>query len=79
MINFLVTILVGAVSGWLASLIMHKNYGWIITIVLGILGGFVGGLINTILGGALGGWVGGIVVAVAGSCLLIWLFDKIKK
>ena len=45
MINFLIWIIVGAVIGWVASLIMKTNsrQGLIADIVVGIVGAFVGG------------------------------------
>ena len=45
MINFLIWIIVGAVIGWVASLIMNTNsrQGLIADIIVGILGAFVGG------------------------------------
>ena len=45
MINFLVWIIVGAVIGWLASIIMRTNnrQGLIADILVGIVGAFVGG------------------------------------
>ena len=45
MTNFLIWIIVGAVIGWVASLIMKTNsrQGLIADIVVGIVGAFVGG------------------------------------
>src|SRR5512147_1024398 len=45
MINFLIWIIVGAVIGWVASIIMRTNsrQGLIADIVVGIVGAFVGG------------------------------------
>jgi uncharacterized membrane protein YeaQ/YmgE (transglycosylase-associated protein family) len=45
MINFLIWIVVGAVIGWVASLIMKTNsrQGLIADIIVGIVGAFVGG------------------------------------
>ena len=45
MINFLIWIIVGAVIGWVASLIMKTNsrQGLIADIIVGIVGAFVGG------------------------------------
>ena len=45
MINFLIWIIVGAVIGWIASVIMKTNsrQGLIGDIVVGIVGAFVGG------------------------------------
>jgi len=46
MINFLIWIIVGAVIGWVASLIMKTNsrQGLIADIIVGIVGAFVAGL-----------------------------------
>ncbi len=45
MINFIIWLLVGAVVGWVASLIMHTNkrQGLIADIFVGIVGAFIGG------------------------------------
>ena len=45
MINFIIWIIVGAVIGWVASLIMKTNsrQGLIADIIVGIVGAFVGG------------------------------------
>jgi len=45
MINFLIWIIVGAVIGWIASIIMKTNgrQGIIADIIVGIVGAFIGG------------------------------------
>ena len=45
MINFIIWIIVGAVIGWVASIIMKTNnrQGLIADIIVGIVGSFVGG------------------------------------
>ncbi len=45
MINFVIWIIVGAVIGWVASLIMRTNnrQGLIADIIVGIVGAFIGG------------------------------------
>jgi uncharacterized membrane protein YeaQ/YmgE (transglycosylase-associated protein family) len=47
MINLLVWIVVGAIIGWLASIIMKTNsrQGLIADIIIGILGAFVAGIL----------------------------------
>lgn len=47
-------IIVGLVAGVLAKLIMPGNDpgGWIVTIVLGVVGAFVGGLVWSLVGEA---------------------------
>lgn len=49
MINFIVWLIVGAVIGWLASMVMHTDaqQGTLLDIVVGIVGAFVAGLLLT--------------------------------
>ncbi len=58
--NILITLLVGALAGWLGSLIIRgSGFGLIGNIVIGILGSFVGtwvlGKLNYSFGGGIGG------------------------
>ena len=77
--QLIVEIVLGAVAGYLANMIMGgKKNGLLMNILLGIGGGFVGGLIGNLLGIG-GGWVTGIILAVGGACLVIWLFRKFFK
>jgi uncharacterized membrane protein YeaQ/YmgE (transglycosylase-associated protein family) len=43
--NFLIWIVVGGILGWLASIVMRTNgqQGWILNIVVGIVGALIGG------------------------------------
>lgn len=74
-------IIVGGLAGWLGAKIMgRKNQlGFVATVVLGIIGAFVGGFLISILGGT--GVTGinlwSIFVAALGSIVFIWLAQKI--
>lgn len=53
MINFIVWIVVGAIIGWLASLLMHTDaqQGTLLDIVVGVVGALVAGwLLTPLLG-----------------------------
>jgi uncharacterized membrane protein YeaQ/YmgE (transglycosylase-associated protein family) len=76
--NLIVTILVGALAGWVAGKIMKSDGSLIRNIILGILGGLLGGWIASILNVSYG-LVVGIIIAIAGACLLIWLARKLFK
>lgn len=72
---------VGALIGWIASLIMQSTGGFFRNIVMGILGSLLGGWIASLLGVNATG-LGSILIAVGGACLLIWivsLFTGKKK
>ncbi len=65
--GILVSILVGAVAGWLADLVFKRfSFSLIVQILLGIVGGFVGGLIfgksEGILDSILTSFVGAVIV-----------------
>ena len=62
-INLLVWIIVGAIAGWLASIVMKTNasQGLIADIIVGILGGFIGGFLLNLLN--IGGGVSGLNLA----------------
>ena len=49
MINFIVWLIVGAIIGWIASLIMKTDgqQGTLIDIVVGVVGAFVAGILLT--------------------------------
>ena len=74
--NLLVLIVVGAVIGVLARLLMPGSnpIGIIGTIIVGIVGAIIGGYLWKALFGNTEGveWIGGIVVAMA----LLWLYRK---
>jgi uncharacterized membrane protein YeaQ/YmgE (transglycosylase-associated protein family) len=77
--NLLMTLIVGAIAGWLGSLIFRgSGFGLIGNIIIGILGSFVGswalGLLNFsfgagILGAILTGAVGAIVILAVANLL----------
>ena len=76
-------IILGAFSGWIASIIMNKNasMGAIANIVTGIIGAFIGGIVFNFLGAqkVTGLNLHSLFVSVIGACILIWLIRVIKK
>ena len=75
--NLLLWAVVGLISGWLASIIMKTNarQGFIMDIILGVLGGIVGGLLMNIMGfaGVTGFNLYSILVSIFGAVVLIAL------
>lgn len=69
-------IVLGAVAGWIASIIMRTDaqQSTLMDIVLGILGAVVGGVVMNLLGspGVTGFNIYSLVVAVVGAMALIW-------
>lgn len=79
--QLIVLVIVGAVAGWLAGVVMKgKGIGLIGNIVVGVLGAFVGGWLFGVLGLSVGGeWIGPIVTAFVGAVLLLFVVGKLKK
>lgn len=80
--NILLWIVLGALAGWIAGLIMgNGNRNWLANIIIGILGAALGGFVAAALG--LGGISGfnlySLLVAVGGACLLLALFNLIRR
>ncbi len=81
--GFLSWIVMGLIVGLLAKFIMPGKDpgGFILTILLGIAGAFVGGLIGSLLGlGAITGLnIGSILLATVGAILLLILYRLAKR
>ena len=81
--GFLVWIILGLVVGVIAKLIMPGKDpgGFIITVVLGIAGAFVGGLIASKIGfGTVTGFdIRSLLIAVGGAVLLLAIYRVVKK
>jgi uncharacterized membrane protein YeaQ/YmgE (transglycosylase-associated protein family) len=76
--TLIVWVIVGAIAGWLASIVMKTNgqQGLIQDIIVGVVGGVIGGfLFNTLgVGGAVTGLnVTSVVVAFVGAIVLLAL------
>ena len=52
LVNIIVWLIVGAIAGWLASIVMKTNrqQGLIMDIIVGIIGAFLGGWLLNLLG-----------------------------
>lgn len=76
-------IILGGLSGWIASIIMKKNtsMGVIANIVTGIIGAFIGGVVFNFIGAekVIGLNLHSILVSVVGACILLWIIGKINK
>lgn len=76
-------VVLGLIAGILAKMIMpgKDGGGFIITVLLGVAGAFVGGWFGSFLGwGTTGGFsLGSIATATVGALLLLIAYRMIKK
>ena len=79
--SIIMTVLIGAIAGWLAGLIMKgRGLGFIVNAMLGIAGAFVGyyllGLINFSFGHGL---IGAILTSTTGAVVLLFIVGVLRK
>ena len=77
--HWIVTLIVGAIIGWLASIIMKTNaqMGAIANIVVGIVGSALGFWLAGVLGLSAGGPIVGWIIAILGAALLIFILKAV--
>ena len=76
-------VILGLIAGALAKFIMPGNQssGWVITIVLGIVGAVVGGFIGSALGfGDVNGFnFRSLIIATVGALVVLGIYSMVAK
>lgn len=69
-------LLIGAIAGWIAGLIMKgRGQGLLGNMVVGVLGSVVGGFVFQTVGIA----AGGFVTALIGAIVLLFVVNKLRS
>ncbi len=82
MFSFLWWLIIGLVAGLLARLIMpgRDPMGLLATMVLGIIGSILGGLLSTFIWGSDTGFrPGGLILSVLGAIVVLWVWRMISS
>ena len=79
--SIIILLIVGAVAGWLAGVIMKSfGFGLIGNIVVGIVGAAIASWLFPRLGVSLGaGLVGAIISATIGAVILLFVIGLVKR
>jgi uncharacterized membrane protein YeaQ/YmgE (transglycosylase-associated protein family) len=79
--SILIACVIGAVAGWLASLVIKGgSSGLLRNIIIGIIGGFLGGWLLPMIGLTLGsGYVGAILTSFIGAVVLLLVAKVVVK
>ncbi len=73
-------IIIGALAGWIASMIMKTREGLLLDIVLGVVGALIGGfLLSFVVDTAAGGWWFTLFAAVLGAVILLWGLRLVRR
>lgn len=83
MINFIAWLIVGLIAGALARLIMpgRDPMGIIATILLGIVGSIIGGLVSWAIWGSntRGFQPGGLLLSIIGAIIVLWIWRMTRS
>lgn len=73
--SLIVTLVIGGIVGWLASILMKTDgqMGIVANVAVGVAGSFLGGLIANAVGLSSAEPLGGLVIAIGGAAALIAL------
>ncbi|GAF62303.1 MULTISPECIES: GlsB/YeaQ/YmgE family stress response membrane protein [Psychrobacter] len=79
--SFIWMIIVGLVAGLLARAIKPGSdpMGWIMTIVLGIVGALLGGFLASLIGINADGGFTGLIFSVIGAIILLFIYEMIMS
>lgn len=78
--NIILFVVIGAVAGWLAGLILKGGgFGLLANIIIGIVGAVIGGFVFGLLGIASYGLIGSLITATIGAIILLFIIGLFKK
>ena len=68
-------VILGAIAGWIASLVTNSDRSLLGDIILGIVGALIGGWVVALVGGqgVTGFNLPSLLVAILGSIVLVWI------
>jgi uncharacterized membrane protein YeaQ/YmgE (transglycosylase-associated protein family) len=87
LINLIIWLVVGGVIGWIASMIMRTDaqQGWVMNVVVGIVGAFLGGIIFWFLPGSSANINDGsfsiwsLLVSLIGAIVLLAIMNLFRR
>ncbi len=80
-VDFIIWLIIGAIAGWLAGLIVEGyGFGLIGNIIVGIVGALIAGWLLPQIGFVLvGGFIAAIINAVSGAVILLLIIGFFKR
>jgi len=79
--GIIVWLIIGALAGWLAGLLVKGGgFGLIGDIIVGIVGALIGGWLAGVLGISLGsGFIASVITAIIGAVILLFILRLVKR
>lgn len=80
MLGIIYSVIIGCLAGFCAGKLMKGGgFGWLMNLLLGLLGGALGGWLFSLLGISWGGVLGQLGTAVVGAVVILYIANKLKK
>ncbi len=81
LVSLLLWVVLGAIAGWIASMIVRTNQSLMLDIITGIVGAVIGGWVMNMLGaaGATGFNFYSLFVAIVGAVILLVIVKAIRR
>ena len=80
MLGLIYSVIIGCLAGFCAGKLMKGGgFGWLMNLLLGLLGGALGGWLFSLLGISWGGVLGQLGTAVVGAVVILYIANKLKK
>ncbi|MBP5797318.1 MAG: GlsB/YeaQ/YmgE family stress response membrane protein [Bacteroidales bacterium] len=78
--GILVSLVIGALAGWLAGIIMKRGMSLLACIIVGVIGGFLGSWVFSLLGlSGSGSFLGQLLVGTLGAVLLLFILSLFRR
>lgn len=78
--SFVWFIIIGIVSGLIAGKLMRGGgFGWILNLVVGVIGGVLGGWVFGLFGIHTSSIIGSLITSVVGAVILLWIVGLINR
>jgi uncharacterized membrane protein YeaQ/YmgE (transglycosylase-associated protein family) len=76
-VGFLSMLVIGALAGWIAEKVTQSDHGIFTSILVGIAGSFVGGVLAAILNIPVFGFMRTLVAAIIGAILILFVWHRV--
>ncbi len=72
-------IIIGVVAGWIADMVTGRRYGLLTTLVVGLVGSFLGAFVASVLNIGFAGFWSSLIVSTVGAILLLLLLGLVRR
>ncbi len=72
-------VIIGILAGWIAERVLQRRHGLFTTLIVGVIGSFIGGFIAGRLNIMVYGWVDSLLVSTLGAIVLLALLGLLRR